>query len=89
MSEDIRFPCRAWILIEVDRWQDGLPCTTVLFSEECPSVPGCWAVGVVEVSGGGLQKSLRPPALTPLQRRVWEAVVGWTEDELMARAEAG
>ncbi|WP_027719229.1 hypothetical protein [Desulfovirgula thermocuniculi] len=76
---------RAWLFLETTRWYDGLPCVQVFFSEEPPIVEGCRLAGRIELTGSGVQASLWPPRLTPLQRRVWDAVVGWAIEELQKK----
>ncbi|SMB96234.1 hypothetical protein SAMN00808754_1431 [Thermanaeromonas toyohensis ToBE] len=84
MSEgEGRYP-RAWLLLDVDRWWDGRPCVDVLFSRECPAIPGSIAVGSIELVEGKLERRLGAPLMNRLQRKVWDAVIAWVEEELLS-----
>ncbi|MGB9848818.1 MAG: hypothetical protein ACPLSY_03190 [Moorellaceae bacterium] len=78
---------KAWVLIEAERWYDGLPCVRVLFSPEGddsspPVEEGCWLAGFLEWRDGEICGQLHKPRLTPFQEAVWNAALEWAKKNL-------
>lgn len=79
---------RAWILVEGERWWEGLPCFWAVFDDGAgppPKIEGCFIAGHISVIQNEMRGNLRrPPQVNLLQEKVWAVVVKYAKECLLS-----